>query len=216
MDEDLTGKLPTHQELSEWVEPQYLSFLSVCRHFIAQTPKGPKWHVTRENWEAAALSDDADFVEVMERINIYPAQEGATEKKFYYKFQQMVRLVLGYLRDHPDRITPSMREIMQPNGRLNWCLVQPVIARPLDLQERIASVYEKTVDVVYMLADSITAQEIESMTPKEKLLAMGRLNYVYGIRKDIQPRRSMIPQLNVRTASVKELEAELLRFSRRE
>src|SRR5271168_3211128 len=58
-------------------------------------------------------------------------------------------------------------------------------------KQRVANVYEKTVDVLYMLADSTTPEEIEKLSPKEKLLALARLQPILDARRRMKLGRSL-------------------------
>src|ERR1700739_1741954 len=182
MNPSVAGKLPNRNELAEWDEARYLSFLRFCELFIESSPKGARWCITRERREEAETlaQSNSHISEFLQQLHLPCSYADATEKKFYFKLATMVRLVFGYLRLYPERITPQMREVMAPNRRFNWCLTAEhsktvvVESRPADMNELLAGVHAKTVDLCHRLLDSITEEDIRRMSPKDRLLALSR------------------------------------------
>lgn len=209
-------RLPNRIELSEWSEEQYLAFLNFCRHFIEDDPKGATWRVTVEK-RKTALSH-TDWREFLDRLTPPPVKMTTGDRQFYYRLVAMVRLVLGYLRLNQERITLRMREVIEPSPRLNWCLaikqasseIVTVRPYPTNPQEQIASTLDKVANLCYRLADSITPKDIAKMSPKDRVLALGRLQFVYGASQRTKRPTSVFRQIDIEHASIRELEEIVL------
>jgi hypothetical protein len=203
--------LPTHEELAQWSDEQYLSFFALCRVFISEDEA--HWKVTPERRREAEALADPFSRECLERL----APADADDKQLYYRLMTMVRLVLGYLKDRQERVTEALRAAIEHNPRLNWCLAgNPAVveARPLSPEMSRMAAHIKTVEIYHRLADSFTDKEIARMSAKDKLLAMGRLLPSLNGMKHQPKRPNPYASLDIKTATVKELEEVMLYYAR--
>ncbi|MGC9602253.1 MAG: hypothetical protein ABSE76_00710 [Minisyncoccia bacterium] len=218
--EPLRGKLPTRQELSGWDEAKYLAFLQFCQLFITQTPTGSVIRVTKERWQETHSLPLESHQEFFYRIDCSPEDPAATERAFYHRLANMMKGVLGYLRLHPETITPAMREIIEPNQRFKWCLatrtpVPVIIPRPVSFDDKLAEAADKVTDLFIRLVDSISQEDLDQMSPKERVLAASRMQYVFDLKKHLRTYPGSFRHINTQTASIRELEAEVLSYSTR-
>lgn len=219
-----TGRLPNRKEIAEWEEDKYLSFLAFCQHFIESKLGGTAWRVTPDKRTAVEklAATDPHYKEFLERIELSGAD--TDDKKFYYRLMTMVRLVLGYLRLNPDRITPAMRQVLEGSKRFNWCLeahdqpptIVPVLlpARPLTPEGQLADAWEQMVNILHMLVESIKAKDIARMSVKERLLVIPRLQHTLGLNRKVgRSRSSVFANIDVKNANRQELERAMLSYA---
>ena len=212
-------RLPTHDELSKWGEAAFLSFLRLCQCFIVPDgKKGERWEITSFRREAAETAGavDTHISEMLGRVALPLSDELASDRKFYYRFVALTRLVLRYLRANPERVTSAMRTVIEPSMRLSWCLTErteiiaaPQLARPATVDEMLAAAHEKIASVCYALANSISQEDIGKLPPKEKLLALSRLQYIFDAQHRQKPTRGVFKHLVIAKASRDELEATM-------
>lgn len=229
--------------LSEWGEKQYVTFLRFCEFFIVVKNGVQTLAITKERWRESEefLKDDHPYQEFLYRINLFSFDKGATEKKFAYKLMNMMRVVLGYLRENPALITPTLKEIIEPNPRFNWCLKQTKIvttksgfdvvvpdnAEPLGEgrgpvgsvathQQKLIESMNRVTNVMDMLANSITPEEIKKMSAKDRLAALARMSFVFGLSKSVKPSKNIFKQIKIQVAGREELEEAMLIANRDE
>ncbi len=216
------GRLPNRQELSAWEESKHLSFLAFCQHFIEPKPGGTTWCVTpdKRRMVGKQVATDPYYREFLERIEL--PQGDTADKKFYYRLMTMVRLALGYLKLNPDRVTPTMREVITGSERFIWCLDTPIKAPALvptapptllTQEGQAAEALEKTTRVANLLLDSITEKELAKMSTKDKLLAVSRMHYIFGGKHKTGRPSSILRNLVVEKATAREMEQTLIAYS---
>jgi hypothetical protein len=188
--ESLQGKLPTRQELSGWDETKYLTFLQFCQLFIVQTSKGSTIRVTKERWQ---------------ETHSLPLE---SHQEFFYR--------------HPETITPTMHKIIEPNVRFNWCLTKksPIVSviipqRPVSLDEKLYTLATKSVDLCERIVSSISDEEIKQMSPKDRALFASRMQWVFESKKYMRTHPNTFRHIDLQTASIRELEADVLSYSTR-
>jgi len=234
------GKTPSKRELVDWTEQHWMSFLQFCMFFISGEGENQKLSVTKQRWretEGLLAMPNHPFEEFLYRVNKFPTDPGASEKRFFGKFSSMMRFCLGYLKNNPSKVTPTMRKFIEPNQRLNWCLTQTKIV-PTDLgvdvvtldpqdrstqpfQNQPVATYEKqltdsmlkTANLLNLLVDSIKPEEINKMPVKDRLAAIARMSYVYSIGKSFKPGKQIFKQLNIHAANREDLEKAVLAFA---
>ena len=216
------GKLPTRQELSGWDEAKYLAFLQFCQLFITQTPTGSVIRVTKERWQKTHSLPLESHQEFFCRIDRSPEDPATTERAFYHRLANMMKGVLGYLRLNPERVTTSMRVVIEPSGRFNWCLAQkaPIVSviipqRPVSLDEKLYLLATKSVDLCERIVSSISDEDIKQMGPKDRELFASRMQWVFESKKYLRAQPNAFRHIDVQTASIRELEADVLSYSTR-
>ena len=238
------GKSPTKRDLVSWDEAKWICFIQFLKVFIDGQGEESKFKVTKAKWhEAEGFLEmpDHPFQEFLYRVDKFTDDPTATEKKFYWKLASMMKYVLGYLRANPALISPTMRELIEPEPRLNWCLRQtkivetavgPVVAKDnvrdigfgrdtqtLASQERrLYEVSVKATDLLEKLIDQVDArpEELRKMPLKDVLMAIGRMSYVFTVGKNIRVGKGVFKQININAASREELEAAMLQANKEE
>ena len=242
------GKNPTKRELVTWNEGQWICFLRFCELFIVKSDErtkdgsGVSLKVTDAKWrEVEGFLDmpDHPFQEFLYRIDKFTYDPTATRMKFFWKLASMVKFVLGYLKTNPSIVTTKMREIIEPNPRFNWCLVQTKIVETAvgaivvpDKEERVtnhpknmdivsyeqnlADAVTKTTNLLIRLVDSVKPEELEKMPVKDRLMAIGRMSYLFSVGKHFKINSKIFNNININAASREELENAMLDFSKNE
>lgn len=203
---------------------------------------GVKFKVTEAKWrEVEGFLDmpDHPFQEFLYRIDKFTYDPSANATKFYWKFLSMVKFVLGYLKSNPSIVTEKMREIIEPNPRFNWCLTQTKVVETIvgpmvvpDREERVgnhptnmdiasyeknlADAVTKTTNLLVRLVESVKPEELEKMPVKDRLMAIGRMSYVFTVGKSFKVNKGVFKQINIHAADRDTLEAALLDFNKEE
>jgi hypothetical protein len=203
---------------------------------------GVSLKVTDAKWrEVEGFLDmpDHPFQEFLYRIDKFTYDPTATRMKFFWRLSSMVKFVLGYLRQNPSIVTTKMREIIEPNPRFSWCLSQTKIVGTSvgavvtpDKEERVTNhttnmevaSYEKnladavlkTTNLLVRLVDSIKPEEIEKMPVKDRLMAVGRMSYIFTVGKSFKVGKGIFKQININMAGREELEKAMLDFNSNE
>ena len=174
------------------------------------------------------------FQEFMYRINRFSYDAGMNEKKFYFKLASMIKQTLQYIRENPSIVSPKMREAIEPEPRLAWCLKQTTIrntavgsvlvpnSREIGMfgdnlpavahEQRLMEAAIKVTNLLSHLVDSVNARETElnKMPLRDVLNAIGRMAYVFSVGKQLKPSKNVLKQINIHTAGRDELEAAIL------
>ncbi len=235
------GKTPTSRELVVWTEGHWITFLQFLQNYIVQKDENWSISVTKARWhenEQFLTMPDHPFQEFLFRINQFSTDPMSSEKKFYYKLSSMMKFVLGYLKKNPSKITGKMKEIIEPNPRLNWCLTQTKIvttgtgidvvvpdhqqrvdpARPMQeiasYQQQMVEATIKVTNLLTQLIESVKPDEIAKMPIKDRLMAIGRMSYVFTVGKNFKPGKLIFKQLNIHAAGREELEAAMMDFNK--
>lgn len=242
------GKNPTKRELAVWKEGQWITFLRFCEVFIEKTGDrtkdgtGVTIKVTDKKWrEVEGFLDmpDHPFQEFLYRIDKFTDDPTATRNKFYYKLVTMTKIVLGYLRANPSIVTTTMREIIEPNPRLNWCLQTTKIVdtavgaivvpdkvervgishtnqEVASYEKNLADAVTKVTNLLVRIIESISPEDLEKMSAKDKMMAVGRMSYVFTVGKSFRVNKGVFKQININSASRDQLESLMLEFNKNE
>lgn len=228
----MRGKFFAQRDFANFTEAKFITFLRFCEQFMVPTDAGPKYSNTKALWlKAEEVLDmpDHPFHEYLWRINFMSTDPKATYRKFFVKLLTLMNGVLKFLQRNPSLITDDMRKIMKMYPRFEWALTQTTIVStaigadvvvqknglaPFD--ERLYNAGVKVVDVLERLADSITDKDIRGMTPRDKMIAMGRMGYIFTIAKNLKPNKQIFNQININASSREDLEASLLAVSRKQ
>ena len=244
------GKSPTKRELSAWTEKQWICFIQFCLVFIEHTDErtkdGTGWKMTfsRKKWrEAEEFLDmpNHPFQEFLYRIDKFSDSPLNTEKKFFAKLSSMMKFCLGYLRHNPSLVSPTMRSLIEPNPRLNWCLVQTKIIdtavgqvvvsrtdRPVGVvhdnesvashEKRLFDASIRATDILTKLMENVDARsaELNKMPLKDVLMAIGRMSYVFSVGRQIKIGKGIFKQINIHAAGREELEQAMLSMNKDE
>lgn len=238
------GKSPTKRDLVSWDEGKWITFLQFLRFFIEGEGEESKFKVTKDSWlRAEGFLDmpDHPFQEFLYRVNKFSYDPVATPKKFYWKLSSMTKYALGYLRTNPSLVSSTMRDIIQPEPRLNWCLEQTKIVETAvghvivpradrdvgfgrdnqDLiphQKRLYDASIKATDLLTKLINEVDArpEELKKMPLKDILMAIGRMSYVFSVGRNIKVNKGVFKQINIHAAGREELEAALLKVNESE
>ena len=83
-------------------------------------------------------------------------------------------------------------------------------------QEILGQAFNRGVAVYNKIAQSITDDDIESMTIEDKISALNKLSFILKVAKKLSPRELVFTRINTRTAGVQELENALLNINNEE
>ena len=123
-----------------------------------------------------------------------------------------------------------MRKILEMYPRFSWALKQaavvettmgfPVVAPQAQalasFDHRLYTAGVKTVDLLEKLVDSISDKDLKTMKARDKMIAIGRMGYIFQIAKNLKPNTKIFNTINIHSASREELEASLLKNARQE
>ncbi len=236
------GKLPTQTQMLDFTADRWFSLLQFIEFFIEfKDRKGNSRVEDRFTVTAAKIAEMEKYLESpghpfqewMYRIDIWSDDN---HKAFYYKFINLARIALSYLKRHPSSITPPMEELMQkyPN-RMGRALLQykvvdtgngEVVSRDKMMTEgngnkqtptTMQSVQVKMMNSLVKLADlyedlsgSISKSELKDMETKDKLNALSKLSFIFGMaQKKVGP--SHFTQINL-NGSTKDVEKAMLDY----
>lgn len=212
-------------DLAQWKESQYITFLQFCAQFMIPSDEGPKLSYKPELWlnaEKILSMPDHPFIEYFYRIDRF-SMNGGTVRQFHKKLQDMMQGVLKFIQTNPSVVSDEMRKILEMYPRMAWCLKQTDIVQTamgvdvvvpknntVAFDERLYNAGVKVVDVLERLADSITDKDIKEMSARDKMIAMGRMGYIFTIAKNLKPNKQIFNQININASSREDLEAALL------
>lgn len=239
----VTGKNPAKRDLAGWDEDHWITFLRFCLLFIVTEEKKQKIAVTEKSWreiEAELLSDPNDSRnEFLFRVNQFTFNKDASFRKFYAKLSSIIMFTLGYLRANPSLVSTKMRNIIEPNPRLNWCLSQTKVVETAvgevvapentqdigvygtartqtlpSVEKRLLDANIKLTDLFTKLIESIDAREFKKLTTKEKLAAVTQLRSVLAMNRGIKINAGVFKNININASSRQDLENALLDMSK--
>lgn len=116
----IEGVLPKKAEIVDWSSEKIMALLQLADFFTLSN----KFNVNKETigtFQSRAL-EEAFWMEFNVRIGHQLDRADFSKQKFNMRLIAMVRTVLGWLKSNPHAITNEMRELMEPNERLNWAL----------------------------------------------------------------------------------------------
>ena len=233
------GKNPTKRELVSWDEKHWMHFIQFLKFFIVKDEDGnSKFKVSKSRWlEAEGFLEmpNHPFQEFMYRINRFSFDAGMNEKKFYFKLASMIKQTLQYIRENPSIVSPKMREAIEPEPRLAWCLKQTTIrntavgqvlapnaVRDIGFlgdnspavahEQRLMEAAIKVTNLLTKMVDSVNAREdeLKKMPLREVLSAIGRMSYVFSVGRQLKVSKGVFKQINIHAAGREELEAAVL------
>ena len=219
-------------ELAQWGEKQYITFLRFVEQFMVPSEEGPKYSGINDLWrkaEEVMLMPDHPFQEYLWRIDRFTSGKDTSYRKFFKKVNDLMQTVLKFIQNNPAVVTDEMRKILEMYPRFAWSLKQsaivettmgfPVVAPQAALasfDQRLYNAGVKTVDLLEKLVDSISDRDLKTMKARDKMIAIGRMGYIFNIAKSLKPNTKIFNTININGASREELEASLLRNARDE
>lgn len=226
------GKLFTPRDLANFTEERYITFLQFCVQFMVPSEEGPKYSNTKDLWlksEEIMLMPDHPFEEYLWRINFFSTNKDASYRKFFAKLLVMMNTTLKYIQRNPSVVTDEMRKIIEMYPRFEWALKQTAIVPTqmgtevmvqksgvASFDEQLYNAGVKTVNMLERLVDSISDRDIKNMKSRDKMIAIGRLGYVFQIAKSLKPNRQIFQQINIHGADRDTLEKALLGMNKEE
>lgn len=220
------GKFFSQTELANMTEARRITFLRFCEQFMIPSKDGPKYSNTKELWlDAERIMDmpDHPFQEYLWRINFFSTDKDASYRKFFAKLLTLMNTILKYLQINPSLITDDMRKIMEIYPRFSWALTQTAIVPTINggevvvqksgtapFEQRLYEVGLKTVNMLERLVDSISEKDLKEMKGRDKLIAIGRMGYIFTVAKNLKPNKQVYKQFNFVNASAEDLEKVLL------
>ena len=231
------GKAIINRDIDQWEIKRFYDFIEFAQYFI-EDPYGEgkvKTHVTKAKLKILEKKvlpvDYHPFQEFMYRINVFTTDPDFEEVTFMRKFNMMKMRVLKYLKEKPHIVDDKIREMVQGNPQLDWCLNLVKIEENRVGQEMIVSdhkdaegvkVTNLTPDMIMMqslarisslmneISGSFTQAEIKKMKTSEKFAAISKLSFVYNVGRNMKPNANIFKQINIINAKPEDLEKTLL------
>lgn len=225
------GKFFTQRELASFSPERYVTFLRFCEQFMVPSEEGPKYSNNKELWlksEGVLQMPDHPFQEFLWRINFFSTDPNSSYRKFFAKLLTLMNTTLKFIQRNPSVVSDEMRKIMEMYPRFSWALTQtaivPTPAGDVVVQKNGVAPYEqqlaeaaiKTTNLLTRLVDSISEKDIIKLSPRDKLIAIGRLGYLFTIAKNIKPNKQIFNQINIHGQSREDIEKSLLALTKRE
>lgn len=238
------GELWKKVDLKDWNEKKYLAFFESVDRFTVLKDGTHTLSVTTEglmSLEQEAFSGQFPFLqELVTRIDRMTTDPKATPHKFYDRFAACIRMVGGYLKEHPSLVTDEMRGIIERNPRLAWCLTRFEIKDtkpgvPLVVEKRLDEVIpsDKRVtskvrdsnlqlaesrvflaDALLAVTSTLTKRELKQLSTKEKITAALGIMKVLQSAANFKPNIGVMNQLVINKASRDDLESAMLDFNK--
>lgn len=230
------GKFPKYEDLRDWSDEKWLTFISFLDFFIKSYDNSEKWHCSGDRiaeFEAIATPQH-QWYEFYNRMN--QPKETTTPQKFRIKIHSMAMHCLGYLKKHPALISEGIKTALDHHPVvLGWALKQykisetlagdPIVRRDTEvfnpggksqmnmpsINTKMMTSLVKVADIVEMLASGITASEIKGMETKDKLTQLGKLLPILTTLGKAKSSANHFTQINV-SSSTKDIEKQMLEF----
>lgn len=225
------GKMFTQRELASFTSSRYVTFLRFCEQFMVPSETGPKYLNNKDLWlKAHEVMDmpDHPFQEYLWRINFFSTDENASFRKFFAKLLALMNSVLKFIQKNPSVVTDEMRKILEAYPKFAWALTQTAVVTTetvgevvvqkngtVPYEQQLVDAAIRTTNLLTRLVDSISAKDIEKLSPRDKLLAIGRLGYLFTISKNLKPNQKIYNTLNINGLGREDAEKALLAFSKK-
>jgi len=230
------GKFPKYEDLRDWSEDRWLSFIGFLDFFIKSYDNSEKWHCSSDKIaEFEVIADDQHpWNEFKWRMGQW--KEKTTPQKFRLKINGMAMHCLGYLKKHPALVSPKIKEAIEHHPiRLGWVLKQYKVAETLggdeivrrdtevtnpggksqmsmpSLNAKLLTSLTKVADIVEILAGSVTASELKGMETKDKLNQLGKLLPILTTLGKAKMAPTHFTQINL-SGSTKDIEKQMLDY----
>lgn len=236
------GNIWKKVDLQEWTEKIYLAFFEAVDRFTVLKDGDYTVKITTEGLmklEQDAFGGQFPFLqELVSRINQLTTDPKATPHKFYLKFATCIRQVGGYLKEHPSLVTDAMREIIQRNPRLAWCLVHfeikdtkpgipimvetkldkvggryPEVMKNPDVNVKMSESRMYLADAMHTITKSLTKKDLRNLTAKERITSALGIMKVLQSAQSFKPNVGVLNQLVINKAGREDLEAAMLDFN---
>lgn len=232
----IEGKYPKWNEISQWTENRWVTFITFLDFFIVMHPNSEAWHINMakiEEMETYLDIENHPYHEFIWRVGQWKKE--TTPAKFRLKVQGMANHCLRYLKKHPGAVTQGMKaQIERHPTCMAWCLNQfttkdtaagEIVTRDNtvqdigttkstslpSLQAMTLSATVKMAGIVTDIADSISSTQLRGMAIEDKLKHLERLLPILTQVGKAKMGGNSFTQINL-NGGVKEAEEAMLRY----
>ena len=232
------GKYPRYEDLRDWSDNKWLTFISFLDFFIKSYDNSEKWHCSSDRvaeFEAIAI-EGHQWNEFFWRMG--QPKETTTPQKFRLKINGMSMHCLGYLKKHPALVSDGIKVAIEHHPiLLGWALKQykidetlggtPIVRRDVEvtnpggknqmsmpsLNAKMMTSLVKVADIVEMLASGITPSELKGMETKDKLNNLAKLLPILTTLGKSKMASNHFTQINL-NGSTKDIEQAMLNYGK--
>lgn len=224
------GELLKQADVKVWTPAVFHEYFTFCDMFY----HGGKILVTLEAVLAAEQYQDASrfIYEMLARIDRPTSMEEWDARSFYMRLNTLMRVVKQTIQKFPELLTPLTVDKQRIKPQYSWLddiyadsgkVKQPeavveapkvqtglVAMSPLAPAQRLADAMGKVADLYYAIAESITDDDIQSLSPEKKINALNKLSYVHANMKQKGLKVNFNFNKVTKGSSVEDMEAALL------
>ena len=225
----IAGNLLKQTDVALWPLDRFQDYFLFADFFYV----GGKIVVTRETVAAAEQYQDAsNFMwEMLTRID-RPLGEDWNMRQFYMRLSTILRTVKLTIEKYPDLISALtvqnnrnkvqyswMNNLYDAGGKWKRPEIMPEVVPEKSVAvlpeatpvARLADAMGKVADVYYQLANSITIEEINAMSARDRIAALNKLSYIHTSMKKFKPSKVFV-NINTNKEGKEKLEEALLNF----
>jgi hypothetical protein len=240
----IVHKFPSQKELQDFTTDRFISCLNYIEHFIEFRNDSKGFNVDSYNCSEDRRMQMEKFLEIpnhhfhewIYRVDSWAATDN--HLTFFHRLRILSRLILINLKQHPSKITPEIKEILDKYPkRMSWALanykivstskgdvvvadtliedekgVRPAPGKLPSVQIKMANALLKVADIYETLAESITHKGIRDMETKDKIKALGSLSFIFQMAN--KKGGNHFTQININGDS-KSLEKDMLEYVKR-